>query len=184
MWESTRSTTLPPRPPSPPSGPPAATYFSRWKETAPPPPLPARTVMRAVSMNWLAIVTSSQRDPAGAGTALCAVQVFLRSKNLGAGRIYFARAFGKRGPRAAVSPSGEDPAGAGTARMRPTKVFAQRTPRRRANFFCPSRNIRSGSGGGRAAWGKDPVPDGFSLPGRKLQMRDDKNRARCVSSAP
>ena len=47
---------LPPSPPSPPSGPPAATYFSRWKATAPLPPLPARTVMRALSMNPFAIM--------------------------------------------------------------------------------------------------------------------------------
>src|SRR5699024_875735 len=41
---------LPPRPPSPPSGPPAATNFSRWKLTAPSPPLPAWSQMVAISI--------------------------------------------------------------------------------------------------------------------------------------
>jgi hypothetical protein len=40
----------PPRPPSPPSGPPAATNFSRWKLTAPSPPLPAWSQMVAMSI--------------------------------------------------------------------------------------------------------------------------------------
>lgn len=39
------------RPPSPPSGPPAATNFSRWKDTAPLPPAPACTRMVALSIN-------------------------------------------------------------------------------------------------------------------------------------
>src|SRR5690606_40744980 len=41
----------PPRPPLPPSGPPAGTYFSRRKLTAPLPPSPPLTKMRAVSRN-------------------------------------------------------------------------------------------------------------------------------------
>src|SRR5262245_54387966 len=44
---------LPPRPPSPPSGPPRGTYFSRRKLTAPSPPLPAWTEMRASSTNFM-----------------------------------------------------------------------------------------------------------------------------------
>src|SRR5262245_13946840 len=41
--------TEPPRPPSPPSGPPRGTYGSRRNDTAPLPPLPARTRMRTAS---------------------------------------------------------------------------------------------------------------------------------------
>src|SRR5690606_27033656 len=44
---------LPPRPPSPPSGPPRGTCFSRLKLTAPSPPLPACTSIRASSMNFI-----------------------------------------------------------------------------------------------------------------------------------
>ena len=44
---SATNQTSPPLPPSPPSGPPAATNFSRWKETLPLPPSPALMVMRA-----------------------------------------------------------------------------------------------------------------------------------------
>ncbi len=43
--------TEPPLPPSPPAGPPSGTYFSRRKATAPSPPLPAFTSIRAVSKN-------------------------------------------------------------------------------------------------------------------------------------
>src|SRR5712692_1666281 len=44
---------LPPLPPSPPSGPPRGTFFSRRKLTAPSPPLPEWTSMRASSMNFM-----------------------------------------------------------------------------------------------------------------------------------
>src|SRR5690242_11748226 len=44
---------LPPRPPSPPSGPPRGTYFARWNEAEPSPPLPAITSMRASSKNFI-----------------------------------------------------------------------------------------------------------------------------------
>ena len=39
----------PPAPPSPPSGPPAATYFSRWKDTAPLPNVGKSTLLSVVS---------------------------------------------------------------------------------------------------------------------------------------
>src|SRR5699024_9397546 len=51
IWSSTTKTTLPPVPPSPPSGPPAAMYFSRWKCTAPSPPLPAFILILTISTN-------------------------------------------------------------------------------------------------------------------------------------
>src|SRR5919108_287596 len=48
---STSRTTSPPRPASPPSGPPFGTYFSRRKLSAPWPPRPASTRIRALSLN-------------------------------------------------------------------------------------------------------------------------------------
>src|SRR5882672_404548 len=44
---------LPPLPPSPPSGPPRGTFFSRLKLSAPSPPLPEWTSIRASSMNFM-----------------------------------------------------------------------------------------------------------------------------------
>src|SRR5205814_3947947 len=62
-------TTSPPRPPSPPSGPPFGTYFSRRKLSAPSPPRPACTWMRARSVNTqLSLLVTDYRDePAAAG---------------------------------------------------------------------------------------------------------------------
>src|SRR5690349_17438145 len=55
---------LPPRPPSPPSGPPIGTYFARWNDAEPSPPLPARTSMRASSKNFMrCAVAGSSRAP-------------------------------------------------------------------------------------------------------------------------
>src|SRR5690606_6479661 len=52
---------LPPAPPSPPSGPPRGTYFSRRKLTAPSPPLPAWTSMRASSKNFMSLRTANKK---------------------------------------------------------------------------------------------------------------------------
>src|SRR5688572_7733477 len=65
-----RSHTLPPRPPSPPSGPPNGTNFSRRKLTQPRPPLPACTLMRASSTNFMVVSSAIARptkNPAQAG---------------------------------------------------------------------------------------------------------------------
>src|SRR5215510_10547737 len=59
----------PPRPPSPPSGPPFGTNFSRRKELAPEPPVPATTCTTARSMN-----TSSSVPPAEIERAACGVR--------------------------------------------------------------------------------------------------------------
>src|SRR5882672_1665432 len=53
MFRSATALTLPPLPPSPPSGPPRGTFFSRRKLTAPSPPLPEWTSIRASSMNFM-----------------------------------------------------------------------------------------------------------------------------------
>src|SRR5512132_1712310 len=53
---SATSTTSPPGPPSPPSGPPLGTCFSRRKLSAPSPPRPACTWMRARSWNTSALL--------------------------------------------------------------------------------------------------------------------------------
>src|SRR5947208_1917124 len=51
MLGSAKRTISPPLPPSPPLGPPLGSNFSRRKETWPPPPEPAKTLITASSMN-------------------------------------------------------------------------------------------------------------------------------------
>src|SRR5215208_2923816 len=58
------STTSPPSPPSPPSGPPFGTNFSRLNESAPSPPRPACTWMRARSWNMAAPLVAVDVDEA------------------------------------------------------------------------------------------------------------------------
>src|SRR5919107_4976046 len=62
MESSQRSRTSPPRPPSPPSGPPLGTCASRRNDSAPSPPRPARTSMRARSAS-IVRVTVEAMDP-------------------------------------------------------------------------------------------------------------------------
>src|SRR5689334_22521491 len=61
----------PPRPPSPPSGPPRGMFFSRLKLTAPSPPFPAWTSMRASSMNFIEENKKPYRMDRALGRAAC-----------------------------------------------------------------------------------------------------------------
>src|SRR5690606_10378712 len=61
---------LPPAPPSPPSGPPRGTYFSRRKLTAPSPPLPAWTSIRASSKNFMPAFPQTKK-PCLLGQGFC-----------------------------------------------------------------------------------------------------------------
>src|ERR1700730_9419653 len=66
MPETARRKTLPPSPPSPPSGPPRGTNFSRRKLVLPRPPLPACTLSRASSTNFI-VSHPKTKTPAVAG---------------------------------------------------------------------------------------------------------------------
>src|SRR6266542_2859518 len=72
------ATTSPPGPPSPPSGPPFGTYFSRRKLSAPSPPRPACTWMRARSWNTRRYLVGDGDEAALAACLECDRAVALR----------------------------------------------------------------------------------------------------------
>src|ERR1044072_5771494 len=102
---SATRTTSPPRPPSPPSGPPFGTYFSLRKLSAPSPPPPARTRMRARSFNTAGLVGD------GYGPPLPAPPEAQRAVALGEDRVVLADPRAGAGAEARAALPDDDHAG-------------------------------------------------------------------------